>query len=209
MGDDFFLSDPETKLVRYTGQLQDPEANPTDVLTVDADGYISAQPAAAGGVGTITSTDTSVTVTDPTGPSTDLAVANSPKVGGITVTGTPSSGQVLVASGATAAAWGSLVAALEVLTTLTVDQAAPGGGDVELHSAPPGTDGYVQINGGSGQTTQALLKAHTTGGTIVFVVTNDAKVGFYGASPVALQTGVAVTAAAVHAALVNLGLITA
>ena len=34
-------------------------------------------------------------------------------------------------------------------------------------------------------------------------------VGFYGATPVAQQTGVAVNAAAIHAALVNLGLITA
>jgi hypothetical protein len=33
--------------------------------------------------------------------------------------------------------------------------------------------------------------------------------GFYGTTPVAQQTGVAVTAAAIHAALVNLGLITA
>lgn len=36
-----------------------------------------------------------------------------------------------------------------------------------------------------------------------------ADIGFYGTTPVALQTGVAVTAAGVHAALVNLGLITA
>lgn len=35
------------------------------------------------------------------------------------------------------------------------------------------------------------------------------KIGFYNATPVARQTGVAVTAAGVHAALVNLGLITA
>lgn len=43
------------------------------------------------------------------------------------------------------------------------------------------------------------------------VIEGDAtsKLGFYGASPVAQQTGVAVTAAAIHAALVNLGLITA
>lgn len=34
-------------------------------------------------------------------------------------------------------------------------------------------------------------------------------VGFYGTAPTTLQTGVAVTAAAIHAALVNLGLITA
>lgn len=35
------------------------------------------------------------------------------------------------------------------------------------------------------------------------------KLGFYAANPVSLQTGVAVTAAGIHAALVNLGLITA
>ena len=34
-------------------------------------------------------------------------------------------------------------------------------------------------------------------------------IGFYGATPTGLQTGVAVSAAAIHAALVNLGLITA
>lgn len=34
-------------------------------------------------------------------------------------------------------------------------------------------------------------------------------VGFYGVTPVALQTGVAVTAGGIHAALVNLNLITA
>ena len=44
------------------------------------------------------------------------------------------------------------------------------------------------------------------GGT---AVSTGAKLGFYGATPVALQTGVAVTAAGIHAALVNLGLITA
>lgn len=36
-----------------------------------------------------------------------------------------------------------------------------------------------------------------------------ALLGFYGADPVAQQTGVAVSAAGIHAALVNLGLITA
>lgn len=35
------------------------------------------------------------------------------------------------------------------------------------------------------------------------------KIGFFGATPVTRQNGVAVTAAAIHAALVNLGLITA
>ena len=35
------------------------------------------------------------------------------------------------------------------------------------------------------------------------------KIGFYAATPVTLQTGVSVDAAGIHAALVNLGLITA
>lgn len=35
------------------------------------------------------------------------------------------------------------------------------------------------------------------------------RISFYGATPVVQQTGVAVSAAAIHAALVNLGLITA
>lgn len=35
------------------------------------------------------------------------------------------------------------------------------------------------------------------------------KLGFFGTTPAVQQTGVAVTAAAIHAALVNLGLITA
>lgn len=38
------------------------------------------------------------------------------------------------------------------------------------------------------------------------VQNDDPEVGFYGATPIAKQTGVAVTAAAIHAALVNLGL---
>lgn len=44
------------------------------------------------------------------------------------------------------------------------------------------------------------------GGTLSHTGTN---LGFYGTTPIAQQTGVAVSAAAIHAALVNLGLITA
>lgn len=39
--------------------------------------------------------------------------------------------------------------------------------------------------------------------------TTSGKLAFYGATPLAQQTGVAVTAVGIHAALVNLGLITA
>lgn len=58
-----------------------------------------------GGVGSVASGDSSITVADPSGPNVDLAVADSPAVGGITVTGTPSAGQVLTATSATDADW--------------------------------------------------------------------------------------------------------
>jgi hypothetical protein len=65
------------------------------------------QPGGGGGISEIDSGDSSVTITDPTGPNVDLSVANSPKIGGVAITGTPSAGQVPVASGAAAAAWGT------------------------------------------------------------------------------------------------------
>lgn len=51
------------------------------------------------------------------------------------------------------------------------------------------------------------LKTGATTGTII--ADTGEKLAFYGAAPVAKQTGVAVTAAGIHAALVNLGLIAA
>lgn len=53
----------------------------------------------------ITSTDLSVTVTNPAGPIVDLAVANSPAIDGVTVTGTPTTGDVLTATSASTADW--------------------------------------------------------------------------------------------------------
>jgi hypothetical protein len=50
---------------------------------------------------------------------------------------------------------------------------------------------------------------YTGRGDILLASNSADKIGFYGATPVAQQTGVAVTAAGIHAALVNLGLITA
>lgn len=52
------------------------------------------------------------------------------------------------------------------------------------------------------------ISTDTTTGTKIGTAASQ-KIGFYNATPVAQQTGVAVTAAAIHAALVNLGLITA
>jgi hypothetical protein len=57
--------------------------------------------------------------------------------------------------------------------------------------------GVLQLNGANG----------ATGGTRVEAA--GGKVGFYGTAPIAKQTGVAVTAAGIHAALVALGLISA
>lgn len=54
-----------------------------------------------------------------------------------------------------------------------------------------------------GSTKTTWLKLLAGGGVRI-----DEAVGFYGTTPVAKQTGVAVSAAGVHAALVNLGLIT-
>lgn len=60
-----------------------------------------------GGSGTVTdvtSGDSSILVTDPT-TTPDLSVQNSPAVGGVTVTGTPTAGQVIKATSPTAADW--------------------------------------------------------------------------------------------------------
>ena len=81
-----------------------------------------------------------------------------------------------------------------------------GGGVLTLAggtSTGTGTSGILLQTapaGGTGTADNALATMMTvTGNTL----------GFYAAAPVALQTGVAVTAAGIHAALVNLGLITA
>lgn len=67
---------------------------------------------------------------------------------------------------------------------------------------------YSNRTGGTIQGTFETLALWSDGGGVLIGVDGD-KVGFYDATPVALQTGVAVTAAGIHAALVNLGLITA
>jgi len=70
------------------------------------------------------------------------------------------------------------------------------GGSVKLQVAPAG--------GVSNNTKNTLVTAiEATSGAAL------GKIGFYGATPVAQQTGVAVSAAGIHAALVSLGLITA
>jgi len=70
------------------------------------------------------------------------------------------------------------------------------GGAVKLQVAPAGG-----VSNNTKNTLVTVVEA-TAGASL-------GKLGFYGATPVAQQTGVAVTAAGVHAALVALGLITA
>jgi hypothetical protein len=73
-----------------------------------------------------------------------------------------------------------------------LDASGGSGGDITLFTP---SDGVVSIqpNGEIGME--------------IGIVTGDAAIGFYGATPVAKQTGVAVTAEGIHAALVALGLI--
>lgn len=100
-----------------------------------------------------------------------------------------------------------------------VDTGNPSGGGVEIRGGEgrvAGAGGSVEIYaGGSGTGGTAghiLLSVADADGTFGYIrIGNSAseRVGFYTTTGVAQQTGVAVTEAAIHAALVNLGLITA
>lgn len=95
-------------------------------------------------------------------------------------------------------------ATASAVNELTITNAATGnpvllsstGGDanIGLDLRPKGTGAGRVLSG--------------TAGTVRFSY-NDTGIGFYATAPVALQTGVAVTAGGIHAALVALGLITA
>ncbi len=82
-----------------------------------------------------------------------------------------------------------------------------GTGSNELFQISP--LGVWTINDASGGGVETLVA--TIGDNTVWSATFqvDGDVGFYGTTPIAQQTGVAVSAAAIHTALVNLGLITA
>ncbi len=72
----------------------------------------------------------------------------------------------------------------------------PNQGDTNTGIGQPAADAVNMVAGGLN-----CIEARETG--------SAAQVGFYGTTPVSQQTGVAVSAAGIHAALVNLGLITA
>lgn len=66
-----------------------------------------------------------------------------------------------------------------------------------------GTDPWIDLS------THTLLKVVATGDGVQMGTATTQKIGFYGTAPIAKQTGVAVSAAGIHAALVALGLIAA
>lgn len=99
-----------------------------------------------GGITTITSTDSSLNVTDPTGPSTDLSVQDSPAWAGVTITGTPSAGDVPTAATSTTATWEAPTGGLP--TGWTEDASNPAnvttnGGNLDL-----GTSGNITLASG-------------------------------------------------------------
>lgn len=81
-----------------------------------------------------------------------------------------------------------------------------------------GSGGVINFNNGNVTITHSAgvltlsdatdIALGTTTGTKIGTATTQ-KLGFYNKTPIVLQTGVAVTAGGIHAALVNLGLITA
>lgn len=77
-----------------------------------------------------------------------------------------------------------------------------GGGRVLIQGGTP--DGYVRLDGAAG----GVIDVITPDGIMIDAF-GGGKIGFFGATPVTKETGVAVTAAAIHAALVRLGLIAA
>lgn len=102
--------------------------------------------------------------------------------------------------------------ALQILADGTLDNISTIG-SVVVGEGGGGGGGSILTRGafsGLGITEGGTLDVLDGSGNNVFAVRGTGStIGFYGATPVAQQTGVAVTAAAIHAALVNLGLITA
>ncbi len=87
------------------------------------------------------------------------------------------------------------------LVAIDAPQASP----LVIKPAGPGTNISMTL-AGKGSGTITITPNVTLSGALDH---DGATVGFYGTAPIAQQTGVAVTAGGVHAALVALGLITA
>lgn len=78
--------------------------------------------------------------------------------------------------------------------------------ELTITNSAAGNPVILSATGGDTNITLSLRGKGTGGAQLGFT---GGRVGFYGTAPIALQTGVAVTAGGVHAALVALGLITA
>jgi hypothetical protein len=83
------------------------------------------------------------------------------------------------------------------------------GGLVRLSVDSIATNGAKLLIQGVTSQTGALLALKASDNASVIEATGDKKIGFFNATPIAQQTGVAVSTAAIHAALVNIGIITA
>lgn len=91
---------------------------------------------------------------------------------------------------------GSSAAMLNVASSLTVPTMTPNRGDTDTGIGGDSADQIALIAGGLD-----CIRVRETAAA--------RQIGFYVTAPISLQTGVAVTDVAIHAALVNLGLITA
>ncbi len=83
------------------------------------------------------------------------------------------------------------------------------GGNAYIDLEVTASIGRIIVQAETGQTAAALEVIDSSGTADVLLVTGDNRIGFYDHAPIAQQTGVAVSAAGIHAALVALGLITA
>ncbi len=121
-------------------------------------------------------------------------VAVTATTGSVTVAAT--AGDVIVSAGDDL----TLAGAGDAAVTATAGTAS-----VEASAGEAKLQGTTATNIVVGGTASAKIK--TNGGTNTVIEATDNKLGFYNTAAVAKQTGVAVSDAAIHAALVNLGLI--
>jgi hypothetical protein len=127
--------------------------------------------------------------------------------GRLTVEGSDPNHQVLRVWGATGQL-AELIAAKTTRTGLDVFNLFNLGG-LGLSSQDASGNSILYIGAENLGAVANAIEVVRTSGADVLVTTSDGKIGAFGQTPVAQPTGVAVTAAGIHAALVSLGLITA
>ena len=94
---------------------------------------------------------------------------------------------------------------------IVLSSAASALGGVQAYNTTDETTNYERLKIAFASNVLNIVTEKGGTGTVrgINIAAAAGSLGFYGATPVALQTGVAVSAAGIHAALVNLGLITA